>query len=81
MTSERTADVNSTDNIDYNELKHHIKNFTSRSDGQALAIPGQQDHELEQFEERFFTELTLQHDRVELFVKDKSEEIYRRLRE
>jgi SPX domain protein involved in polyphosphate accumulation len=83
-TSEvRIADVNShhTDNIDYNELKHLIKVHTSKTQGNSIAIPGQEDTRLQQFEERFYQELFEQHDRVDLFVRVKAEEIIRRLRE
>ena len=69
------------DNVDYDALKHLIKANTSRDAGQAVAIPGQPDTALQRFEEQFFNELSNQHDRVDLFVKSKADEIHRRLRE
>ena len=68
------------DNVDYNELKHLIKAHTTRAQGSAIAIPGQADTSLRIFEDLFFNELSNQHDRVDLFVRSKSDEISRRLR-
>jgi SPX domain protein involved in polyphosphate accumulation len=67
------------DNIDYNELKTLIKLHTSKDQAQAIAIPGQVDTALAKFEQAFFTELSDQHDRVDLFVNSKADEISRRL--
>jgi SPX domain protein involved in polyphosphate accumulation len=44
-----------------------------------MAIPGQQDHALQKFEDRLYLELCNQHDRVDLFVSSKADEIHRRL--
>ncbi|KAE8445285.1 hypothetical protein EG329_013523 [Mollisiaceae sp. DMI_Dod_QoI] len=66
-------------NVDYNELKNLIKAHTSRDQAQAIAIPGQADSHLERFEALFFNELSNQHDRVDLFVKSKADEVHRRL--
>ncbi|RDW91344.1 SPX-containing protein [Coleophoma crateriformis] len=66
-------------NVDYNELKNLIKVNTTKNQGQAVAIPGQADTALGKFEAAFFTELAQQHDRVDLFVKSKADEISRRL--
>ncbi|KAH7376129.1 hypothetical protein B0T11DRAFT_17104 [Plectosphaerella cucumerina] len=66
-------------NIDYNALKHEIKVHTTRSQATAMAIPGQQDHALQKFEDRLYLELCNQHDRVDLFVSSKADEIHRRL--
>jgi len=68
-----------TDNVDYNELKNLIKVHTTRDQGSAIAIPGQVNPALSQFEDLFYNELSNQHDRVDLFVKDKAGEIRRRL--
>lgn len=68
-----------TDNIDYNELKTLIKVHTTKDQAQAIAIPGQEDTALAKFEEAFFNELSDQHDRVDLFVNSKADEISRRL--
>ncbi|KAI9167671.1 SPX domain-containing protein [Paramyrothecium foliicola] len=45
----------------------------------AMVIPGHQDTALTKFEERLFQELCSQHERVDLFVKSKGDEIERRL--
>lgn len=74
------ANMCGIDNIDYNELKHLIKAHTSRDRGQAITIPGQDDGHSQVFEELFYKELYDQHDRVDLFVKSKADEISRRLR-
>ncbi|KAK4643051.1 hypothetical protein QC761_402570 [Podospora bellae-mahoneyi] len=66
-------------NIDYNSLKHHIKTHTTKDQATAIAIPGHQDTALSKFEEGFYGELCCQHDRVDLFVSSKADEISRRL--
>ncbi|KAL1872636.1 hypothetical protein VTK73DRAFT_1440 [Phialemonium thermophilum] len=66
-------------NIDYNSLKHHIKANTTRDQACAIAIPGQQDTSLLQFENELYAELCRQHDRVDLFVSSKAGELSRRL--
>jgi hypothetical protein len=68
------------DNVDYNELKNLIKVHTTKDQGQAITIPGQADTALAKFEDLFLNELHNQHDRVDLFVKSKADEIGRRLR-
>ena len=69
------------DNLDYNALKHLIKVNTTRDQATGIAIPGQADAALQKFEESFFLELHNQHDRVDLFVQDKTGEVHRRLSE
>ena len=76
----RSLIVTLTDNVDYDELKNLIKANTTKDQAQAIAIPGQEDPRLEKFETSFFNELSNQHDRVDLFVKSKADEISRRLR-
>ncbi|EAQ84645.1 hypothetical protein CHGG_08659 [Chaetomium globosum CBS 148.51] len=66
-------------NIDYNSLKHHIKVHTTRDQATAIAIPGRPNTALHKFEDDFYSELCRQHDRVELFVSSKADEIVRRL--
>ncbi|KAF6823539.1 spx domain-containing protein [Colletotrichum plurivorum] len=66
-------------NVDYNSLKHEIKVHTSRDQATAIAIPGHQDAALRRFEDNLYNELCLQHDRVDLFVTSKADEISRRL--
>ena len=68
-----------TDNIDYNSLKHHIKVHTTRDQATAIAIPGHHDAPLAKFEDDLFAELCRQHDRVDMFVTSKADEISRRL--
>lgn len=57
-----------------------IKIHTTKDQAQAIAIPGQEGTALAKFEDLFFKELYSQHDRVDLFVKSKADEIGRRLR-
>jgi SPX domain protein involved in polyphosphate accumulation len=66
-------------NIDYNSLKHQIKTHTTKDQASAIAIPGHQDTALKRFEDAFYNELCRQHDRVDLFVVSKADEIFRRL--
>ena len=67
------------DNLDYNSLKHEIKAHTTRNQASAIAIPGHQEAALRRFEDGLYTELCHQHDRVDLFISSKSNEIDRRL--
>jgi len=66
-------------NIDYNSLKHHIKAHTTKGQATAVAIPGHHDGALRNFEDNLYEELCRQHDRVDLFVSSKADEIARRL--
>ncbi|KAM0254949.1 hypothetical protein ACHAQJ_006257 [Trichoderma viride] len=66
-------------NLDYNSLKHEIKVHTTRDQATALAIPGHQDTALQRFEEALYNELCNQHDRLDLFVVSKADEVSRRL--
>ncbi|OLN85532.1 Vacuolar transporter chaperone 4-like protein 2 [Colletotrichum chlorophyti] len=66
-------------NVDYNSLKHEIKVHTSRDQATAITIPGHQDAALKRFEDNLYNELCIQHDRVDLFVTSKADEISRRL--
>lgn len=61
-------------------MKHHIKAHTIKDQATAIAIPGSQDSALGKFENDLFSELCAQHDRVDLFVNSKADEITRRLR-
>jgi hypothetical protein len=69
-----------TDNVDYDRLKNLIKVNTTKDQARALAIPGQADTALERFEDLFFDELCNEHDRPDLFVRSKVDEINCRLR-
>lgn len=66
-------------NVDYDELKNIIKIHTTKNQNQAITIPGHEDVQFQQFEELFYEELSNQHDRVDLFVKSKVNEINSRL--
>ncbi|KAJ9156183.1 Xenotropic and polytropic retrovirus receptor 1 [Pleurostoma richardsiae] len=66
-------------NIDYNALKHYIKAHTTKAQAKAIAIPGQRDDNLLRVEDELYLELCRQHDRVDLFVVSKADEISRRL--
>ncbi|KAF7532437.1 hypothetical protein G7054_g7961 [Neopestalotiopsis clavispora] len=66
-------------NVDYNSLKHLIKVHTLKGQARAMTIPGQTNQALERFETDFYHELQLQHERVDLFVASKVDEISRRL--
>jgi hypothetical protein len=68
-------------NLDYNSLKHEIKVHTTRDQAAAtaIAIPGHQDAALAKFEDGLFLELRRQHDRVDLFISSKADELSRRL--
>ncbi|ESZ92351.1 hypothetical protein SBOR_7261 [Sclerotinia borealis F-4128] len=79
LTDKTTLLALRLDNLDYDELKLLIKHNTTKDTGKSIVIPGHVDTALVAFENDFFTELSNQHDRVELFVKSKSEEIGRRL--
>lgn len=67
------------DNLDYNSLKHEIKVHTMRDQATAIAIPGHQDTALGKFENGLYLELCRQHDRVDMFITSKADEISRRL--
>ncbi|KAK4126705.1 SPX-domain-containing protein [Parathielavia appendiculata] len=66
-------------NIDYNSLKHHIKAHTTKDQATAIAIPGRPNTALAKFEDEFYAELCRQHDRVDMFVVSKADELARRL--
>lgn len=67
------------DNLDYNSLKHEIKAHTTKNQATAVAIPGHQDVALRKFEDGLYLELVRQHERVDLFISSKADEVSRRL--
>lgn len=67
-------------NLDYNSLKHEIKVHTTRNQATAIAIPGHQEPALRRFEDSLYQELCQQHERVDLFISSKADEIDRRLK-
>ena len=78
--------LNYTDNIDYNDIKHLIKERTRKqndpqSPTAAIPIPGQSStsEPSSLFDNELFIVLQEQHTRIQLFVKSKLGEITRRL--
>lgn len=69
------------DNIDYDDIKHLIKEHTTPGSGKAVAIPGQGNQNDSEFEDHLFAVLAQEHRRIDLFVKSKTGEIERRLSE
>jgi SPX domain protein involved in polyphosphate accumulation len=67
------------DNIDYDDVKHLIKEHTTPGKGKSISVPGQRDEKLHDFENTLFAILEDQHHRIDLFVRSKSGEIRRRL--
>ncbi|KAL2686676.1 hypothetical protein IWX47DRAFT_785315 [Phyllosticta citricarpa] len=74
-----TSPLTVADNIDYDDIKHLIKEHTTPGSGKAVAIPGQSHQHDGEFEEQLFAVLAQEHRRIDLFVKSKSGEIERRL--
>ncbi|KAF2479855.1 hypothetical protein BDY17DRAFT_270648 [Neohortaea acidophila] len=66
-------------NIDYDEIKHFIKDNTTPGKGKSISIPGKSDAKLLRFENDLFDILLEQHTRISLFVTSKAGEIRRRL--
>jgi hypothetical protein len=60
-------------------VKRLIKECTSSGKGKAIDIPGQGDNAVANAEKRLYNALVSEHERVELFVKSKSNEIQGRL--
>lgn len=76
-----SANSVSTDNIDYDDIKHFIKENTTAGKGKTVSIPGRGEDKLVEFENALFHILQDQHQRIDLFVKSKAGEIQRRLGE
>ncbi len=74
-------DKSNLDNVDYNEIKHFIKQQTIAPTSSAVSIPGQ--HETppseQGLENELYAILVAQYQRVELFVQSKFGEISRRM--
>ncbi|OCK77591.1 hypothetical protein K432DRAFT_407171 [Lepidopterella palustris CBS 459.81] len=66
-------------NVDYDDIKHLIKEHTTPGKGKAVSIPGQGDTAEKAFEDELYFVLVKQHERINLFIKSKSGEIERRL--
>ena len=72
-----------TDNVDYDDIKQLIKDRTTSTSTNAIAIPGQSRSESENFlwEQELYDQLCSQHERVELFYKATVQNIKGRLGE
>lgn len=80
--SPRVSSANAVaDNIDYDDIKHFIKENTTPGQGKSISVPGRGDDKLAEFENALFHILADQHQRIDLFVKSKAGEIQRRLGE
>ncbi|USW58708.1 Putative SPX domain, VTC domain superfamily protein [Septoria linicola] len=66
-------------NIDYDDIKHFIKENTTPGKGKTVSVPGRGEDKLVEFENALFHILQDQHQRIDLFVKSKAGEIQRRL--
>lgn len=66
-------------NIDYDDIKHFIKENTTPGKGKSVSVPGRGEDKLFEFENALFHILQDQHERINLFVKSKAGEIQRRL--
>ncbi|KAL1302136.1 hypothetical protein AAFC00_002570 [Neodothiora populina] len=66
-------------NIDYDEIKHFIKENTTPGNGSTISIPGTGDTRGQEIEHALFDILCQQHKRINLFVWSKTGEIKRRL--
>lgn len=73
------SSFSTADNIDYEEIKHFIKENTTPGKGKAISIPGTGDETAKGFEDSLYSILDEQHDRISSFVKSKAGEINRRL--
>ena len=74
-----TVLIRTIDNIDYDDIKHIIKEETTPGKGKTVAVPGRSDDKRADFENRLFATLVDQHHRIDLFVRSKTGEIRRRL--
>jgi hypothetical protein len=69
------------DNIDYDDVKHYIKENTTAGNGNSISIPGAGDVRGKELEDNLSGILQQQHQRISLFVRSKTGEIERRLGE
>ncbi|KAI5246672.1 hypothetical protein E4T42_06276 [Aureobasidium subglaciale] len=60
-----------TDNIDYDDVKHYIKENTTAGNGNSISIPGAVDVRGKELEDNLFGILQQQHQRISLFAKSK----------
>jgi hypothetical protein len=67
-------------NVDYDLIKHLIKENTTPGKGKAVSIPGTGQNTEREFEQTIYDVLVEEHERIGLFVKSKVLEITRRLR-
>jgi hypothetical protein len=69
------------DNIDYDDVKHYIKENTTAGNGNSISIPGAGDVRGKELEDNLSGILQQQHQRISLFIRSKTGEIERRLGE
>lgn len=69
------------DNIDYDDVKHYIKENTTAGNGNSISIPGAVDVRGKELEDNLYGILQQQHQRISLFIRSKTGEIERRLGE
>ncbi|KAG8622847.1 hypothetical protein KVT40_009358 [Elsinoe batatas] len=77
--NQRSIPAWQTHNIDYQDIKHFIKINTSPGKGKAVAIPGATDTNAAEFENKLFSILKEQNERITWFVRSKVGEIQSRL--
>ena len=75
------TDTSVADNIDYDDIKHFIKEGTTSGRGKSVSIPGRDDDKRLEFENSLFAIFAEQHHRIDLFVRSKAGEIRRRIGE
>ncbi|THZ94315.1 hypothetical protein D6C88_02368, partial [Aureobasidium pullulans] len=68
-------------NIDYDDVKHYIKENTTAGNGNSISIPGAVDVRGKELEDNLYGILQQQHQRISLFIRSKTGEIERRLGE
>ncbi|KAI4724146.1 hypothetical protein E4T49_08105 [Aureobasidium sp. EXF-10728] len=66
-------------NVDYDDVKHYIKENTTAGNGNSISIPGAGDVRGKELEDNLYGILQQQHQRITLFVRSKTGEIERRL--
>lgn len=70
-----------SDNIDYDDLKRAIKEYTTSSESKSISIPGKNSKSKapQEFEDAMYARMVQEDDRVDQFVRSKHGELSRRL--
>ncbi|CAD0108965.1 unnamed protein product [Aureobasidium uvarum] len=76
-----STSLTSQTNVDYDDVKHYIKENTTAGNGNSISIPGAGDVRGKELEDNLYGILQQQHQRITLFVRSKTGEIERRLGE